>query len=187
MSKNLHFYISTIKYEDIKKIFQINLNFNKIGKAPKEEIKLYNLTLNEIYYDDYEIIDVNVLNYKKTWYDRNIKGEEEHIYLTALEANEEELKKLGEVNEIVKEVGMKVFELNEDEKIIDQMERERDAEIVYHNGLKYAKEDGYNDGYDNGIETMVKNLLKDGFPLEAIAKAANLTVEDVQKIQKDIL
>ncbi len=202
--RNIFYYNSLItreykhkkEYEDIKKIFQINLNFNKIGKAPKEEIKLYNLTLNEIYYDDYEIIDVNVLNYKKTWYDRNIKGEEEHIYLTALEANEEELKKLGEVNEIVKEVGMKVFELNEDEKIIDQMERERDAEIVYHNGLKYAKEDGYNDGvkvgydngiktgYDNGIETMVKNLLKDGFPLEAIAKAANLTVEEVEKIQK---
>ena len=126
---------------------------------------------------------------KFIWYDRNIKGEEEHIYLTALEANEEELKKLGEVNEIVKEVGMKVFELNEDEKIIDQMERERDAEIVYHNGLKYAKEDGYNDGYDNGVLkeklSMVKNLLNTKkVPIEIIAQVANLTVEEVEKIQE---
>ena len=96
---------------------------------------------------------------------------------------------------------MKVFELNEDEKIIDQMERERDAEIVYHNGLKYAKEDGYNDGvkvgYDNGIKTgydkgtleeklsMVKNLLNTKkVPIEIIAQVANLTVEEVEKIQK---
>ena len=112
--RNLFYYNSLItkeykhkkEYEDIKKIFQINLNFNKIGKALKEKIKLYNMTLKEIYYDDYEIINVNVLNYKKTWYDRNIKEEKKHIYLTTLDANEEELKKLREVNEVIKEVGI---------------------------------------------------------------------------------
>ncbi len=64
---------------------------------------------------------------------------------------------------IIREVGNKVFELNDDEKVRDQMERELEAKIVYQNGLKYAREDGYDDGYDNGVKVGYDSGVKDGY------------------------
>ena len=63
-----------------------------------------------------------------------------------------------------------MFELNDDEKLRDQIERDLEAKILYQNGLKYAKEDGYDNGFDKGYNkgaketkiAMVKNLLQNG-------------------------
>ena len=185
IERNIIYYFSLISSEfkhinenkKIKKIFQINLNFHKVGKE-----------LNEIFYENFEIINVNVLKYKKSCYDKNIKGDLEHIYLVSLGSDKEELKKLGNVDRLVKKVGNKVFELNEDEKIRDQIERERDAEIVYHNGLKYAKEDGHDEGVKDEKISIAKNLLRTNkVSIKLIAQVTELTEEEVLKIKNEIV
>ncbi len=92
---------------------------------------------------------------------------------------------------IIREVGNKVFELNDDEKVRDQIEREIDAKILYKKGLEYAREDGYDDGYDNGAAetkiSIVKNLLQIGsLSIKEIATAANLEEDKVLEIQKTL-
>ena len=179
----------------ITKRLQINLNFNRLGNHPKEYIKIYNLTERKVYYNNFEIINVNVLKYKEMCYDKNVKGNLEHIYLVSLVSNEDELKKLGLKDNLLKKVGDKVFELNDDEKIRDQIERELEAKILYQNGLDYAKKDGYDNGYDNGIKDgiintkkeIVQNLLQAGtMEIETIAKITKLDKKEILKIQKEM-
>ena len=88
-----------------------------------------------------------------------------------------------------------MFELNDDEKLRDQIERDLEAKILYQNGLKYAKEDGYDNGFDKGYNkgaketkiAMVKNLLQNGnISIKTIANAANLEENEILKIQKNI-
>ncbi len=117
---------------------------------------------------------------------------------------------------IIREVGNKVFELNDDEKVRDQIEREMDAKILYKNGLKYAREDGYDDGYDNGVKvgydsgvkvgydsgikegydngaaetkiSIVKNLLQIGsLSIKEIAELTNLEEDEVLAIQEKLI
>ena len=198
LERNLIYYLSLITkdfkhYKEkikqkIKRKMQINLNFQKIGNHFKEYIKIYNVTEQEVYYDQFEIINVNVLKYKKMCYDKIIKGNKEHISLVSLVSNKEELEELGMKDSIIREVGNKVFELNDDEKVRDQIEREMDAKILYKNGLKYAREDGYDDGYEEAKISIVKNLLQIGsLSIKEIATAANLEEDEVLKIQKEML
>ena len=94
LERNLIYYLSLITkdfkhYKEkikqkIKRKMQINLNFQKIGNHFKEYIKIYNVTEQEVYYDQFEIINVNVLKYKKMCYDKIIKGNKEHISLVSL-------------------------------------------------------------------------------------------------------
>ena len=198
LERNLIYYLSLITkdfkhYKEkikqkIKRKMQINLNFQKMGNHFKEYIKIYNVTEQEVYYDQFEIINVNVLKYKKMCYDKIIKGNKEHISLVSLVSNKEELEELGMKDSIIREVGNKVFELNDDEKVRDQMEREMDAKIVYQNGLKYAREDGYDDGYEEAKISMVKNLLQIGsLSIKEIAEVANLEEDKVLEIQEKLI
>ena len=197
-------HFNNIEEQHIAKRMQINLNFNKVGKHFKEYIKIYNVTEQEVYYDQFEIINVNVLKYKKMCYDKIIKGNKEHISLVSLVSNKEELEELGMKDSIIREVGNKVFEMNNDEEIRDQMERELEAKIVYQNGLKYAKQDGIKVGYDSGIKEGYDNGVKDGFedakisivkkmlqkgnlPTKEIAELTNLEEDKVLEIQKEML
>ena len=96
---------------------------------------------------------------------------------------------------IIREVGNKVFELNDDEKVRDQIEREIDAKILYKKGLEYAREDGYDDGYNKGIKegyeevkiSIVKNLLQIGsLSIKEIAELTNLEEDEVLEIKKTL-
>ncbi len=100
---------------------------------------------------------------------------------------------------IIREVGNKVFELNDDEKVRDQIEREIDAKILYKKGLEYAREDGYDDGYNKGYNkgikegyeevkiSIVKNLLQIGsLSIKEIAELTNLEEDEVLEIQKTL-
>ena len=212
IERNVMYYMSLLNKEfkhknkirnRVKRILQINLNFNKVGNHLKEYIKIYNVTEKEVYYDRFEIINVNVLKYKKIWYDKIIEGDKEHIYIVSLVSDKNELEKLGTVDGLIKEVGNKVFNLNEDEKIRDQIEREEDARIIYRNEIDYAKSEGHQEGVEEGIEKGKKEGIKEGFEegkisivknllqtnevsIKTIAQASQLTEEEVLKIKKDL-
>ena len=49
-------------------------------------------------------------------------------------------------------------------------------------GISIGRAEGVSIGETNERNRMVKSLKEQGFPIEAIAKAANLSVEDANKI-----
>ena len=141
---------------------------------------------NEVYdSDDFKIININVVRYKKIWYDKIIKeGIRKHIYLTSLVADKEELENLGKIDGLVKEVGNKVFELNSDQRLRLELQQEQEAIITYKNSMKYAEEAGIEKGIEkNKIET-AKEMLKKNISIKDIVEITKLSEEEILKIKQ---
>ena len=189
------------RWENIDEVVQINLDFNHPTDKLKRVIKLID-NYGQEYYDKFKIITVNIAGYKKLWYDKNIKGDPTHQELTLLGANKEEIIALGKTNEILKKVGEKVLEMNEDVIKQMQLEQERDFEYIYRKrmedsenkglekGIQEGLEKGIQEGLEKGIyETKIntaKKLLSKGMSTKEISEILNLKEEEIINIQKEM-
>ena len=195
MERNLMYYFSLLldnydkkeDNEETSKIIQINLNFEKVGKVPKEEIRIHNMTLGKVEYDNFKVINVNLLKYKRMWYDKNINGDKEHLYLVMLTSNKNELEELGKKDALAKKVGSKVFELNEDEEKRIQMKLKKDAQYIARKERELAEERGIKKGLKRGIRenqiTTVKRMLQRNMDIKEIVEISGLTEQEIQDIQ----
>ena len=178
------------KYDEI---IQINLNLISEDKYDKEEIRIYNLAREEVYYENFKIININVVYYKKLWYDKIIKeGIKEHIYVVALASKKEELKALSKLDRLVKEVADKVFELNDDDNERMKIEQERDARLIYENSMKYSKEEGIEEGKELGKQegesnaklTIAKKLIDTNADKKYILDITGISEKEYEKIKQ---
>lgn len=97
-------------------------------------------------------------------------------------------------NEELKEAGEKLDGLSEDDRmqrIADlRLKAIMDEKAIYRKGIIDGKEEGREEGRQEGLaegkrETkieMVKNLYKMEMPIEQIAQATNIKIEEVKKI-----
>ena len=96
----------------------------------------------------------------------------------------DELRNFYPSDEIIKEYGDALMKYSEDTFIYPYSEEE-EKEMLHNTELDIA----YNDGVEKGIEQkeieMIKNFYKIGTPVEDIAKASNLSVDEVNKILKE--
>ncbi len=188
MERNLMYYFSLLldnydkkeDNEETSKIIQINLNFEKVGKVPKEEIRIHNMTLGKVEYDNFKVINVNLLKYKRMWYDKNINGDKEHLYLVMLTSNKNELEELGKKDALAKKVGSKVFELNEDEEKRIQMKLKKDAQYIARKERELAEKRAIR----KTQITTVKRMLQRDMDIKEIVEITGLTEKEIQKIQK---
>ena len=170
-------------YDTITNIIQINLNFgvtdiktdklileNRFGNAEGHIIK--NLVSYDVFVD----------NIKKFCYDND--EIEQYKYLLMLDMTLDELRSFYPSDEIIKEYGDALMKYSEDTFIYPYSEEE-EKEMLHNTELDIA----YNDGVEKGIEQkeieMIKNFYKIGTPVEDIAKASNLSVDEVNKILKE--
>ena len=154
-------------YDTITNIIQINLNFgvtdiktdklileNRFGNAEGHIIK--NLVSYDVFVD----------NIKKFCYDND--EIEQYKYLLMLDMTLDELRSFYPSDEIIKEYGDALMKYSEEEE----------KEMLHNTELDIA----YNDGVEKGIEQkeieMIKNFYKIGTPVEDIAKASNLSVDE---------
>ncbi len=191
--RNLIYYMTeyTQRYkrggEVSEKVIQINLNFNKGSqKNLKEKICLYNLTNKEIYYEEFSIINVNLVKYKEKWYDKVIEGEDKHIYLVTLATEKErELKELEKrcKDKVVKEVCRKVFELNDDGSRRRLISVEKEQEMLIKKELLLANKEGIKEGKLKQTIEIARKMLKDGVPIKDIIKYTSLNKEEIARIE----
>ena len=174
------------KYSKDNKVIQINLNFNGSGKKLKEEYLIKEKDTGEIYSNNFRIINVNVEKYKREWYDKNIKGNKNHIYMTILSADREELKELSKHDKLVKEVSDKMFIMNED-WTLTRLSLEEENKILESQWKELAREEGLKEGRKEGIKQkandIAKNLLLKDFSLKGIAEITGLTEKEILKIK----
>ena len=174
--------------EDIKKkkVIQINFNKEKHPYVSKGSFYLMDKETNrEI--KDFEIYEVYLENYKGIRYNGDNK---EEAYLSLFTATSyEELREIaGDDKEAL--------------KIVDELERlglDDDFGIVYDNEIMQkkmintARSWGYDDGKADGLEEgakakeieIAKNFLKDGISIEVISKNTGLSVEELEKLNKE--
>ncbi len=162
------------KKGETKEVIQINLNYNERKNKPlKEEYLIMNREGN-ILIQNFKIINVNVERYKDTWYDKNIKEDRRHIYLTMLGANKEEIEELAKIDKKIKEVRDKMIRFNEDGTITNVLTPEEDEEL-----MRALRDE---EAYNNGVKDTAISMVKDKVPLKKVAQYTKLSIKDLKKL-----
>ena len=117
---------------------------------------------------------MNIERYKSTWYDKNIKGDKRHIYLTMLGANKEEMGKLAKKNKEISEVNEKMIRFNEDGTISNVLTPEEDEAFV-----RALRE---REAYKNGVKNTAISMIKKNYPLKDIAEITKLSIKELKKL-----
>ena len=169
---------------------QININFGRKSKGI-EDIAIVNLTDNKKLTTKIEIKNLNVDFYIKKYYNNYKLTKEEELYaMLGLEL--EELKKLSERNDIVKEFKESVEEANKDELVVKWFTPEQEREMrenyikseAEEKGMKKGKKEGIIEGRKagklEGLLQTAKNMLEANMNIETVSKLTGLSVKKIK-------
>ncbi len=167
------------KYIKVKEIIQINLNFNEGNNKPLKEEYLLRNKEGKVLVENFKIINVNIAGYKDKWYDKNIRGDKRHIYLTMLGSNREEIKALAKKDRKVREVEEKMLRFNEDGTITNLMTPKEENALME----RIIKKNAYQDGAKDTIRNTAISMINDNVPLEKIAQYTKLSIKELEKLK----
>ena len=169
---------------------QININFGRKSKGI-EDIAVVNLTENKKLTTKIEIKNLNVDFYTKKYYNNYKLTKEEELY-TMLGLALEELEKLSERNDIVKEFKESVEEANKDELVVKWFTPEQEREMrenyikseAEEKGMKKGKKEGIIEGRKagklEGLLQTAKNMLEANMNIETVSKLTGLSVKKIK-------
>ncbi len=191
---------SGFTYQKMNKqyFYQLNLNAHKSDKYLDEEYLLVSTNKHQILLDNYKIICKSLDYYKELYYNQGKNSSKDVIWLSLLGANNfNELEEMASLVMDEKEKNKFVAECKDSSKNtkwLSEWGTEYFAEMVKQNVIEDAKEEGLKEGLKEGLEKginqkqteMIKSFLKQNVSIEIIAKAANISVKDVKKIEKSM-
>ena len=139
---------------------------------------------NEIIYENNEELIENkyriiFIDLKKLEYCDNIEIKE---YLSMIKSNDNIKRNLYSNNIFIKEAAVNMNNYTELSKTIDLALEELRQRLDYNTSRNEAKEEGIEEGIQKKQKEVVLNLNKMGMEIELIAKAVNLSVDEVKKI-----
>ena len=151
--------------------------------------------------------EIHILELEKVKeeYKKNKENKKAQWLLFLDDPETEEVKKIMEKNEDVKEAVIEVRKLSQDEQLQREAElREKaimDEKAIYQAGLDNGKEEGRAEGRAEGheegraegekightkaIKEMAKKLLKQDMKIETIAEITGLTIEEIEKLKEE--
>ncbi len=177
------------KYIKVKEIIQINLNFNEGNNKPLKEEYLLRNKEGKVLVENFKIINVNIAGYKDKWYDKNIRGDKRHIYLTMLGSNREEIKALAKKDRKVREVEEKMLRFNEDGTITNLMTPKEENALMERIIKKNAYQDGLKKGMKAGTKDTIRNtaisMIEKNYPLEDISEITKLSIKELEKLKNN--
>ncbi len=172
------------------KVRQININFGRKSKGI-EDIAIVNLMTNKKITTKIEIKNLNIDFYTKKYYNNYKLTEEEKLYaMLGLEI--EELNKISERNDIVKEFKKSVEEANKDELVVKWFSPEQEREMRENyirseaeekgikKGMKKGIVEGKKAGILEGLLQTAKNMLEADMNIETISKLTGLSVKKIK-------
>jgi len=163
------------KHQDIKPIYQININnydiFNKNRFIYKSIIM--ESEIHEVRYDYLSIIDINVdflsnMNYNEIKED---KESLEYLLYILVNDNNKELDRLYLNNKIMENVREKLSVLSEDF-----------MEGLYYDREELLNEASFEEGQVEKTKEIAKNLLKLNMSIKDIITATNLSKEEIESL-----
>ena len=191
--------------ENIYKTILVNLNWyrNKgiSEKVPSKKVIFYEYPLDVIYKERYKmdylmkIININLDYYAKLGYD-NLENYD-NLYKLLTVNTEDELKKFSKYDEL-NFYSKKIHNLSKNdeykEKIIsEEIEENVRAHEKYLGGLFYGREEGREEAMAEAEQRLketqtliVKNLLENSVSDDIILKSTNISIEELEKIKKEI-
>ena len=192
--RNLSYYASyysqivekSKKYDEGLETVLINLNHDSEVELAKKTYLITCVEDKSIYTNTFKIINVNLVKYKKLWYDECIKGNKEHIHLVMLNANMDEIEKLGKKDKVVKEYEERMLTLTKDGVVINHLSYEEDQEKIRRSEISEARDEGIIKGKTEEKNNIAINMLKDNMPIDVIMKYTSLTKKEINRLKKNI-
>ena len=192
--RNLSYYASyysqivekSEKYDESLETVLINLNHDSKVELDK---KTYLLKCNEddsIYTNTFKIININLVKYKELWYDECIKGNKKHIHLVMLNANMDEMKKLGKKDKVVKEFEERMLTLTKDGVVINHLSYEEDQEKIRRSEISEARDEGITKGIAEEKDNIAINMLKKNMNTKDIIEITGLSEKELKKLKSNL-
>ena len=151
----------------------------------------------ELYVKNFIIYEINMDYYDKIWYSKNEDEIKKNQYMIMLDLDKKELKNMPK-DKIVDKYITNVTIVNDDPEFQKYMSEEEDKKKIQNSLLSEAKEEGIEQGYTSGINdgiskgvsqekvSIAKNLLSMNMPLGDISKATGLSIENLNKLKKEL-
>lgn len=146
-----------------------------------EEYIIYGkISKEEIIKDKYKIL---IIDLKKLNLCDNIELRE---YLSMIESKDNILKNLDSTSTLIKEEAVKMDDYLKSNEAFTIALNTLKSELDYNTAIISAKEEGIEEGFGKGVaqnkKEVIFNLYQMGLELEVIAKAVNLSIDEVKKI-----
>ena len=184
-------------YNEDTDIIQVNLTWG-LGRN-NDEMKIYKIMneKGELYVKNFIIYEINMDYYDKIWYSKNEDEIKKNQYMIMLDLDKKELKNMPK-DKIVDKYITNVTIVNDDPEFQKYMSEEEDKKKIQNSLLSEAKEEGIEQGYTSGINdgiskgvsqekvSIAKNLLSMNMPLGDISKATGLSIENLNKLKKEL-
>ncbi len=149
---------------------------------------------HQLLLDNYKIICKSLDYYKELYYNQGKKANKDVIWLSILKARD--LSELEEMTSLVMNKDEKEKFVNDcnnaskDTKWLSEWNSDLFAEMVKHNVLEDAKNEGIEEGFEQGILqnkiTMIKGMLKENIDIKTISKVASISINEIKKIEKSL-
>ena len=176
-------------YNEDTDIIQVNLTWG-LGRN-NDEMKIYKIMneKGELYVKNFIIYEINMDYYDKIWYSKNEEEIKKNQYMIMLDLDKKELKNMPK-DKIVDKYITNVTIVNDDPEFQKYMSEEEDKKKIQNSLLSEARENGINDGISKGVSqekvSIAKNLLSMNMPLGDISKATGLSIENLNKLKKEL-
>ena len=171
---------------DDKKIYQLNLNCKTTKDEPLEGVGiLWEMKHNKIISSNPKMIIKNIDKYTKLYYNGN--KEKRVVWLAIFRATSfDELE--GMLKYVLDKEKIKIFMkevklMTANDFVIHAWRKEEWDEYVENKKTERT----FNEGRDEGTTNVIRNMLLNGIDLELISKVSGRTIEQIKKIQKQMV
>ena len=171
------------KYDVTTKFIQINLTFG-MNNDNKEMISEHKLRSEngEVYYENFEVVEVNMDKVMKIWYSKDEKEIEENKYLIMLDLKTiEELEVLSKGDKVMEKFKEDIVTLNSNATFVRNITPEEDERLVRNTEIYLAKEEARE---QKEIE-VAKEMLEDNVSIEKISKYTGLSIEEIKELENE--
>ena len=155
-------------YENMPPLFQINLTSNNSEIEDYEVYYVMGERFNKKYVENFTIYEFNIDKLKDACYN-------EFRFIWSLAGNKKELKKYAKDDKDMSKLNKEVNRLNDDSEFIEFLTNEEEYEI--------ETQSIYDHGYNNGQKDIAKKMIEMNIPIESIAEATNLSMEQIKSLK----
>jgi len=179
--------------ERLKRLLESILKVEIYDIKERDKIELYitDVKTHKIRYGNvFKIIDVNMDYFNRLCYTEDMK-EEERLLKFLSSKNEKELEANSEGDRFMEEIKDKVYLLNEDPEIIEQLYVEGEERRVRNTERKLGREEGLEQGLEQGVKQghkeekleIAKNMLLKDMDINTISEITGLMPEEIEGLK----
>ena len=176
--------------DDIDNIDIIQLNFNVMNRFDDRlfiEFKMKDETGKFTDEENFRRIHINMAKPLEKYYNNGIKSlsKLEKVLVMFQITSKKELREIAKGVEDLENMADIIDDLNEDEEIIGQYDKEKMDAWMNRVGINQARKEGLEQGSNNKAKEIALNMLKKNMNIEDILEITGLSEKDIEKIKSE--